>query len=369
MAGLADDSLVRGVEQGAPRARLPSLRFAGVEDRVYFAGIVAGTLLLGLASARWPMALPITLLMPVLVFAGLVLTPRLLAVTYALILVCAALWVPNSGLSTSRAALVVASMLVVMAMMVVAARSRSLVGTRGFSSDRMFAELRDRIASGGRIPDLPQGWTVTSQVLSAHGDGFSGDFVVAHLSPSGHRLEVVLVDVSGKGTRAGTRSLLLSGALGGLLGAIPPADFLRAANDYLVRQGWEEGFATAVHLDLDLRTGDYSIANAGHPSPAAYTSGRARWTVLDSGRGPLLGVFPDASFPRQSGRLDSGDALLLYSDGVVEARGHDLVDGVDRMLGVATMSVLDGGDVATDVCVAARSGEDDDRAALAVRRL
>ena len=96
---------------------------------------------------------------------------------------------------------------------------------------------------------------------------------MAHLSPSGHRLEIVLVDVSGKGTRAGTRSLLLSGALGGLLGAIPSADFLRAANEYLVRQGWEEGFATAVHLDLDLRTGEYSIANAGHPSPARYTSG------------------------------------------------------------------------------------------------
>ena len=44
---------------------------------------------------------------------------------------------------------------------------------------------------------------------------------MAHLSASGHRLEIALVDVSGKGTRAGTRSLLLSGALGGLLGADP----------------------------------------------------------------------------------------------------------------------------------------------------
>ena len=41
-----------------------------------------------------------------------------------------------------------------------------------------------------------------------------------------------------------------------------------------------------MHLDLDLRTGEYSIANAGHPSPARYISGRARWTVLDGGRGP-----------------------------------------------------------------------------------
>ncbi|MEO5608134.1 MAG: PP2C family protein-serine/threonine phosphatase [Ornithinibacter sp.] len=352
----------------SPRMRPHVPRLTEIDDRVYFVGILTVTAAFGLASLRWPLMLPITLLVPVIVFGGLVLSPRRLAVVYAVILGFALMWIPHAGIGTGRSVLVIVSMLTVMAMMAVASRSRSQVGTRGFDSDRMFAELRDRIASGGRIPDLPEGWAVTSQVLSAHGDRFSGDFIVAHLSPSGHRLEVVLVDVSGKGTRAGTRSLLLSGALGGLLGAVPSADFLRAANEYLVRQGWAEGFATAVHLDLDLRTGAYSIANAGHPSPAAFTSGRARWTVLDAGRGPLLGVVPDATFARQGGQLDRGDALLLYSDGVIEARGHDLVDGIDRMLGVAMMSVLGSGDIATDVCVAARSGEDDDRAALSVRR-
>jgi serine phosphatase RsbU (regulator of sigma subunit) len=278
-------------------------------------------------------------------------------------------WLPEAGLTIPRRILVMLSFVAVMAMMYLAAQSRALVGTRGFGADRMFAELRDRIAKVGRVPPLPDGWRAWSCIRSAHGDRFSGDFIVAHLSPSGHRLEIVLVDVSGKGTRAGTRSLLLSGALGGLLGSVPPGDFLRAANEYLVRQGWEEGFATAVHLDLDLRTGDYSIANAGHPSPARYTSGRARWTVLEGARGPLLGVVPGALFPRQSGHLDSGDALLFYSDGVIESRGRDLVDGIDRMLGVAAVSVLGEGDVARDVCESARSGQDDDRAALAVRRL
>ncbi|MEO6789770.1 MAG: PP2C family protein-serine/threonine phosphatase [Ornithinibacter sp.] len=368
MAQVLNEAQVNSALVASPRVRPHVPRLTEIDDRVYFVGILAVTAVFGLASLRWPLMLPITLLVPVIVFAGLVLSPRRLTVVYALILVFALVWIPNAGIGTGRSGLVIISMLTVMAMMAVASRSRSQVGTRGFDSDRMFAELRDRIASGGRIPDLPEGWVVTSQVLSAHGDRFSGDFIVAHLSPSGHRLEVVLVDVSGKGTRAGTRSLLLSGALGGLLGAVPSADFLRAANEYLVRQGWAEGFATAVHLDLDLRTGAYSIANAGHPSPAAFTSGRARWTVLDAGRGPLLGVVPDATFARQGGQLDRGDALLLYSDGVIEARGHDLVDGIDRMLGVAMMSVLGDGDISTDVCVAARSGEDDDRAALSVRR-
>jgi hypothetical protein len=350
-------------------ARWFGVRAARNADRVLLVVFVVVVVVLGTAVTRWPYDVPSALYFPVVVAAGLVLLGRALLVVYGLTVAFLLLWSRDSGLTPARASLVLLSFVFVMVLMYYAAKSRAVVGTRGFGADRMFAELRDRIAMVGRVPELPSGWRAWSCILSANGDRFSGDFVVAHLSPSGHRLEIVLVDVSGKGTRAGTRSLLLSGALGGLLGSVPSADFLRAANEYLVRQGWEEGFATAVHLDLDLRTGEYSIANAGHPSPARYVSGRARWTVLDGARGPLLGVVSGVSFPRQSGRLDRGDALLFYSDGVIESRGRDLTDGIDRMLGVAAMSVLGEGDVARDVCESARSGEDDDRAALAVRRL
>ena len=369
---MPDEALRRpepGHEPSRAARRIAPARWIGLRsERTLVAIFVTAIVLLSLAVYLWQAEVPISLLFPLVVLAALLLSPRPLLYVYAVALGGVALWMPG-GIGWVRSSFLALSMLMVMWMMYVSARSRSLVGTRGFGGDRMFAELRDRIASVGKVPDLPEGWSATSCVLSAYGDRFSGDFVVAHLSQSGHRLEIVLVDVSGKGTRAGTRSLLLSGALGGLLGAVPSADFLRAANEYLVRQGWEEGFATAVHLDLDLRTGEYSIANAGHPSPARYTSGRARWTVLEGGRGPLLGVVPGAAFPRQTGHLDRGDALLFYSDGVIEARGRDLVDGIDRMLGVASMSVLGQGDVARDVCESARSGEDDDRAALAVRRL
>lgn len=355
---------------GGPKRRVYANRFLGVDSGPFIMpGLIAGVLLFGIAVVRWPDVVPISVFFPFLVVSGLLLDPRRLLVVQAVSLAVVATWIPYSMLGVVRAGGVLGAVLAVMALVLVIARSRAQLGLRGLSGDRMFADLRDRIASVGQVPALPEGWTATSCILSAHGDLFSGDFVVAHLSPSGNRLEIALVDVSGKGSGAGTRSLLLSGALGGLLGAVPSADFLRAANEYLIRQGWEEGFATAVHVDLDLRTGEYSVANAGHPSPALYTSGRARWTVLDAGRGPLLGIVADVTFPRQSGRLDRGDALLVYSDGVVEARDRDLNDGIDRMLGVAAMAVLRDGDVARVVCEAARSGEDDDRAALAVRRV
>ena len=89
-----------------------------------------------------------------------------------------------------------------------------------------------------------------------------------------------MVDVSGKGEQAGTRALLLSGAFGGLLSALPPAEFLPAANDYLLRQDWDEGFATAIHLSLDLATGDFEIRTAGHPPAVQLAAGSGRWAVL-----------------------------------------------------------------------------------------
>ena len=60
----------------------------------------------------------------------------------------------------------------------------------------------------------------------------------------------------------------------------------------------------------------------------------------------------------------------MYSDGVVESRGRDLIDGLDRMLGVASGILVAGRmGVADGVVAGARSGESDDRAAFFIRRV
>jgi serine phosphatase RsbU (regulator of sigma subunit) len=154
--------------------------------------------------------------------------------------------------------------------------------------------------------------------------------------PVGSRavLDLALVDVSGKGVDAGTRALLLSGAFGGLLGAVPPDRFLDEANRYLLRQRWSEGFATAVYLRVELDTGAYRLESAGHPPAAHLDAGSGVWR-LSRPRGPLLGVVPQVGHPPDTGVLRRGDAVLLYSDGVVEDRNRDLEVGVDRLLGAA----------------------------------
>ena len=180
-------------------------------------------------------------------------------------------------------------------------------------------------------------------------------------------MELALVDVSGKGQPAGTRALLLSGAFGGLLGAMTRDEFLPAANRYLLRQGWHEGFATAVHVALDQQTGDFEVRAAGHPPVAHLHSGSGQWEVVQDGRGPLLGVIDAPPFPIHLGRMERGDALLLYTDGLVEEHGRDIGLGIDRLIGAAERVMTRGfAGGAQRIMDAARAGEGDDRALVLV---
>lgn len=247
-------------------------------------------------------------------------------------------------------------------------RSRELLGLQGVPSQLMLVDLRDRLAAHGRIPELPGGWRVESVVRSANGEGFSGDFVVAARGAGGPLLEIVLVDVSGKGQEAGVRSLLLSGAFGGLLGAMAPAAFLPAANVYLLDQRWSEGFATAVHLAVRLDTGEYWVTRAGHPPAIHLHAGTGTVELLRDDGGMALGVVLDPVFGARQGVLEPGDTLMLYTDGLVENPRRDLDQGIDRLTGVAEQLLATGRGGAADVLATLHTGEADDRALVLVRR-
>lgn len=217
--------------------------------------------------------------------------------------------------------------------------SRERLGVSGLRGESMLVELRERLRAQGELPPLPRGWEWEMEQRSAGGVGFGGDFLVSAVTRDERSLEVALVDVSGKGIDAGTRALLLSGALGGLLGAVPPEEFLGAANAYLRRQAWEEGFATAIHVAIDLETGEYLLDSAGHPPAAQFKAGSGMWT-LSAAEGSALGLFDDGAWPAVRGRLRPGDALLLFTDGLVEVPGRDLELGIDKLLGEANRLVI-----------------------------
>ncbi len=244
---------------------------------------------------------------------------------------------------------------------------RSRLGVGGSQGESMLVDLRDRIQGQGGIPVLPEGWHAQSALRSAGGTPFAGDFVVTARPHGGDRLEVAVVDVSGKGAGAGTRALLLSGALGGLLAALPPADFLRSANDYLLQQNWEEGFATAIHMSLDLRSGSFEMRSAGHPPAAQRAAGSGRWTVHPS-EGPALGLVEDAEFPSVHGTVRPGDAMLLYTDGMVESRSRDIGLGLDKMLGQAEVLLRGSFEDGARRLIDQLGSRTDDRALLLIHR-
>ena len=229
----------------------------------------------------------------------------------------------------------------------------------------MFVDLRDRILRQGGIPALPDEWYAAAELRSAGGTPFAGDFVVT--SRVGNRLDVAVVDVSGKGQAAGTRALLLSGAIGGLLSALPPGDFLAGANTFLLRQDWDEGFATAIHLSLDLDTGRYDLRSAGHPPAALRHAGSGRWEVLET-EGPILGLIDGADFAATSGEMRHGDALLLYTDGMVETRTRDIGSGIDKMLGQAERLLRGQFEGGAERLIDSLGSRSDDRALLLVHR-
>lgn len=339
---------------------LPSVWF-------HLVGLAALTAAITFATFNAPDWVPVASFALVLTAGGFLLPLVGLALLYALVVAGLVVVGLQRDPGLNKGVLVV---LVAMGLLMwFVARSRARLGLQGTLGEAMLVDLRDRLRQQGEMPTLPTDWQVETVLRSAYGDQFSGDFLVANRSTDGNRLEVVLVDVSGKGAAAGTRALMLSGALGGLLGAMPPHDFLHAANQYLLRQRWDEGFATAVHLDLDFVTGRFRIAGAGHPPAAHFQAGSGRWVLTTGGGGPLLGVMDGVNYPSVVGTLERGDALLMYTDGVVETPGRDLDVGIDRMLGQAERLVRTGfRGGARRIVESALAGETDDRALVLIWR-
>ncbi len=280
---------------------------------------------------------PGVIILPILA-GGMLLWVRALRVLF----VVAAVTVAYDITSHRAGPGIVATIVVTALFADVLARTRAKLGLQGLRGDQMLIELRDRIREQGKLPQLGDGWGSDVILRPAGGASFGGDFVVSY--SDGKTLEAALVDVSGKGIDAGTRALLLSGALGGLLGSVPRTDFLGAANAYLRRGRWNEGFVTAVHLSLDLTSGEYVVSSAGHPPAVHYEAASGRWRITRA-RGIVLGVVPDLQgVPTnpEEGVLRRGDALVLYTDGLVEAPGRDIDVGIDKLLGEAEQLVKKG---------------------------
>ena len=156
----------------------------------------------------------------------------------------------------------------VLLVLYVAGRRRSALPST--LSEALLGDLKGRLQAQGRIPPLPEGWQSQSAMLASDGVGYAGDFLVADLRED-RQLEVVLVDVCGKGVGAGPAALQFAGALGGLIGALPPERAVR-------RPTTSCSARTTTSPSPPRCTCSSTSSAAATRSPAPATRPRCAWT-------------------------------------------------------------------------------------------
>jgi len=133
---------------------------------------------------------------------------------------------------------------------------------------------------------------------------------------------LVIGDVCGKGAEAAAVTALARYTLRAVTSRSPsPSATLATLNEEMLRQMPEPRFLTAVlgHLAVAPEGGGrITLASGGHPAPVVLRANGAP-EVADC-RGMLLGVQPDARAVDCSVELEPGDAVVLYTDGISEAR-------------------------------------------------
>lgn len=205
--------------------------------------------------------------------------------------------------------------------------------------------------------DLPQigGYSIESVYRPAAEVG--GDFFQVVPLKSGRAL-VVIGDVSGKGLRAAMIVSMIVGILSTVSGYTEePAEILDELNRRLCGRVYE-GFVTCLVLRLGDE-GRIAIANAGHLPPFVHG---AELRVQES---LPLGLSLNQAYEETAVQLNRGDALVLLTDGVVEARNPQ-----GELLGFGEVeTMLRAGATAREVAeVAERQGQNDDITVLQVAR-
>jgi serine phosphatase RsbU (regulator of sigma subunit) len=228
------------------------------------------------------------------------------------------------------------------------------------------SETLQRSLLPARLPELP-GWrTASAYQPGAPGVEVGGDFYDLFRVPGAHM--IILGDVTGKGVQAAAlTSLARYTARTAALFDQRPSAVLHLLNRVLREQA-DPAFVTMACARLDPG-GLVTVSSAGHPLPLRAAVGGGVTPV--GAHGILLGATDDAGWGEHFTRLDPGDTLLFYTDGVTDTTGAegrfgeqrlaDLVAGADRDPERLVATVVDALDVFQGPDVV------DDRAMLAVQ--
>ncbi len=172
-----------------------------------------------------------------------------------------------------------------------------------------------------------------------HNDERGGDVYYVSTCASGNVARFALADVAGHGAEASAFSTALRGHLRRNMSTPDQSALMRDLSRDMLRTTDGARFATALLATYFATTGQLILTNAGHPRPMWYRAEHNMWTALDHDTDLIeddpegltdlpLGVIEPTEYHQYAVSLGEGDAVLLYTDALVEASDRD-----GRMLG------------------------------------
>ncbi|MDE3108745.1 MAG: SpoIIE family protein phosphatase [Acidobacteriota bacterium] len=130
------------------------------------------------------------------------------------------------------------------------------------------------------------------------------------------RTAILVADVSGKGLGAALLTTMLQGAFSGMTTGTDPVLVINHLNRFLCEHSEVGRYATMFFGILDSN-GGFVYINAGHLSPLVLREGEV--TELTTEGSFPVGLIPEATYESKAAALESGDTLILFSDGITEA--------------------------------------------------
>ncbi len=210
---------------------------------------------------------------------------------------------------------------------VVARAALNIDNARLYTTQREAALTLQRSLTNSELPAVT-GLELTGRYLPASAHDVGGDWFDVIALPGG-RTGLVIGDVMGHGIHAAAVMGQLRTAVRTLARHdIPPAAMLSSL-DAVVADLGEDTMATCVYAVHDPATGGWVIARAGHPPPAVATPD-GTITFLDGPPGTPLGTGAH-DFGTEEVALPAGGLLVLYTDGLIEARDRDLDEGMRQL--------------------------------------
>ena len=198
----------------------------------------------------------------------------------------------------------------------------ALANARAYERERRIAETLQRSLLP-EVPDMADGYELAHFYTSARAEAAIGGDFYDFMDIGDGRYGVVVGDVSGKGLEAAVVTAMAKYVLRAYTVEDPePVVVLPRANNAIVRYTAPDLFITLVYGVLNTRTGRFRYANAGHEPILVYRHSEKK-VGYEHPTGMAAGIVQGEEYLTSELVLSPGDMLVIYTDGLTDARSPD----------------------------------------------